>query len=150
MTTTELTPSQHTYRRIGVSKRCCPVCTKLLSLLSAGNKTSSQGPLRVLSGHQNIYPTALSPFVPVEIAEPLIEWLQAMVRSAVAVFVKRWRANPVSEISSTSGDLKGDSPGITSSPGGEEEREEEKDTVEERAGLGWTLEGGRVTFGVWG
>jgi len=146
----DLTPFHHTFRYIGVSKRCCPICTKLLSLLSAGHNFG-QPPLRVLYGHEDIYPTALPPFVPEEIAEALIVWLEGLVRSVVTGLVKKRR-----RVSGKSGDSKGDSLAHRSTgeeEKGEEEEEgesEEEGAVVERVWQGWTLEGGGVTYGVWG
>ncbi|KAF8458450.1 hypothetical protein BGX38DRAFT_1256654 [Terfezia claveryi] len=138
----ELTLFQHTYRHIGVSKRCCPICTKLLSLLST-SYNSGQPLIRVLSGHQNIYPTALPPFVPEEVAEALIKWLEGLVRTAVARLVKRRRrASDASSVSSKSDDSKIDSP-EQGGEEGEEEGEAEQDAP------GWSLEGGRGAFALW-
>ncbi|RPB27223.1 hypothetical protein L211DRAFT_866091 [Terfezia boudieri ATCC MYA-4762] len=138
----ELTLFQHTYRHIGVSKRCCPICTKLLSLLST-SYNSGQPLLRVLSGHQNIYPTALPPFVPEAVAEALIKWLEELVRTAVARLVKkRRRESDASSVSSKSDDSKIDRPG----QGGEEWEEEWE---EEGEGDLRVVEGGRGTFVLW-
>ena len=107
----ELALFKNTYGAIGVSKRCCPVCTKLLSLLSkhsqmhaaaavvngSGDEAVGGVPvfhepeLTVLNSHANIYPTALPPFLPKEVAEELVWWLEGMLRNAVKKVVKRER-----------------------------------------------------------
>ncbi|KAF8417583.1 hypothetical protein EV426DRAFT_622635 [Tirmania nivea] len=136
----DLTTFQHTYRRIGVSKRCCPICTKLLFLLSASN-TSRDRSFRVLSAHKNIYPTALPPFVPEEIAEALIEWLQGLVRTTVEGLVKkRRRESNASDASGMSHDSKGDSPGHQRAG----EVQEADPPVE-----GWSMEGQVMRWKEW-
>ncbi|KAF8431134.1 hypothetical protein BGX38DRAFT_1229741 [Terfezia claveryi] len=95
----ELLLFKNTYGTIGVSKRCCPVCTKLLSLLykhsqgqiramigGSGNQgmpVLHQPELKVLNSHWNIYPTALPPFLPKEVAEELVKWLEGLLKHAV-------------------------------------------------------------------
>ncbi|KAF8427517.1 hypothetical protein EV426DRAFT_699353 [Tirmania nivea] len=117
----ELLLFKNTYGTIGVSKRCCPVCTKLLSLLSkhsqgqieaimggSGNRgmpVLHQPELKVLNSHRNIYPTALPPFLPKEVAEELVKWLEGLLKQAVEKVVKRERRG-----SSGSADSKGQSP----------------------------------------
>ncbi|KAF8425541.1 hypothetical protein EV426DRAFT_50575 [Tirmania nivea] len=112
---TELTSSdkdfatfQHIYRHIGISKSCCPICTKLHSLPSVGN-SPRECLLRVLSAHKNISRTVLPPFVLQEIVETLIEWLQGLVRGAVAGSVRKKRRE--SDRSDGGGDSRGNSPG---------------------------------------
>ncbi|KAF8417418.1 hypothetical protein BGX38DRAFT_707650, partial [Terfezia claveryi] len=129
--TTVGTPQSHlegfknTYSTIGVSKRCCPVCTKLLSLLSSfpnsDNSTTptpldapayvrhrSTEPLTVLLAHHNIYPTALPPSVPTKVASELVVWLEGIVKQIVDEMVRNRRA---SVQTCRSDDSKGVSPG---------------------------------------
>jgi len=114
----ELAQFKNTYGTIGVSKRCCPICTKLLSLFSAPMRGQSchsyvHPELRVLAAHQNIYPTSLPPFIPTDIARELVEWLEGLVRQAVGKLVRRRRRRPPSVGSASSrgsADSKGHSP----------------------------------------
>ncbi|KAF8423512.1 hypothetical protein EV426DRAFT_114667 [Tirmania nivea] len=119
----DLSLFKHTYGTIGVSKRCCPVCTKLLSLLS-GHMTpptsptitqDQQVPFKVLLAHQNIYPTALPPFTPVEVAQELVRWLEGLLKASIDKRVNRERSrmrsgSRSSQCSHGSGDSKGHSP----------------------------------------
>ena len=53
---------RHTYNTIGISKHCCPVCTKLLTLLSphrSQSHSTMQTGFTVLNGHRNIYPVTI-------------------------------------------------------------------------------------------
>ncbi|RPB19914.1 hypothetical protein L211DRAFT_852788 [Terfezia boudieri ATCC MYA-4762] len=99
---------KNTYRTIGVSKRCCPVCTKLLSLLSTcpdsdatptpldalgSVRHRSTEPLTVLLAHHNIYPTALPPSVPTKVASELVVWLEGLVKQIVDEMVRNRRAS---------------------------------------------------------
>jgi len=115
----DLTQFQNTFRTIGVSKRCCPVCTKVLSLLgtrysrpgSEPNFLTATHPM-VFSCHQNIYPTALPPYLPQDIAVALLQWLQSLVKPLVNKLVlKRRRLSKDSQRSTRSSDSKGHSPG---------------------------------------
>ncbi|KAF8448123.1 hypothetical protein BGX38DRAFT_1190404, partial [Terfezia claveryi] len=102
----ELLLFKNTYGTIGVSKRCCPVCTKLLSLLSKHSQRQIQAMMaKRLDSHGNIYPTALPPFLPKEVAEELVRWLEGLLKQAVNKVVKRERRG-----SSGSADSKGQSP----------------------------------------
>ena len=111
----DLTQFQNTFRTIGVSKRCCPICTKLLSLLGSRYGRCGSEPTAtpmVLSCHQNVYATALPPYLPQDIAVALLEWLQALVKPLVDKLVrKRRRLSTESQRSTRSSDSKGDSPG---------------------------------------
>ncbi|RPB19109.1 hypothetical protein L211DRAFT_853513 [Terfezia boudieri ATCC MYA-4762] len=79
----DLTQFEHTFNSIGVSKRCCPVCTKLLRLLTPPCTSECADNGMVFSSHQNVYPTALPPYLPKKIAVQLLVWLQTMVKNAV-------------------------------------------------------------------
>lgn len=97
---------QQTFAHIGVSKRCCPTCTKLISLLFPNN------PLTILSGHGNIYATALPPNLPRDVALAYLGWLEECVRETVAKMVRRSkRKRAESEESERSADSQGMSPG---------------------------------------
>lgn len=98
---------RNTYRHIGVSKRCCSICTKIISLLSP--KTTI--PAVILSGHGNVYPTALPPFLPKAVAMEFILWLEDLVRGAVnRLVLKRRRTSMQSNYSAKSADSKAMSP----------------------------------------
>ena len=83
-----------TYNTIGVSKRCCPVCTKLLTLLSphrSQSHSTMQTGFTVLIGHWNIYSTALPPYVPGEVVEEMVGWLEGLLRGVVESAVRRYK-----------------------------------------------------------
>lgn len=119
----ELALFKHTYGTIGVSKRCCPVCTKILSLLSAHMTPPTsptithdwQAPFKVLVAHQNIYPTALPPFTPIEVAQELVTWLEGLLKASIDKRVFKERRSMRSGSMSSQGshgsvDSKGHSP----------------------------------------
>lgn len=86
----DLAPFKRSFGSIGVSKRCCPVCTKLLSLLAtAPNDCSS--PSTILASHQNFYPTRLPPYLPEGIAVQLLLWLEELVKDAIKMLVEKRR-----------------------------------------------------------
>ena len=130
----ELAMFGHAYGTIGVSKRCCPVCTKLLSLLSA-HITPPASPtithdqhasFRVLLAHENIYPTALPPFTPIEVAQELVKWLEDLLKASIDKIVnaerKRMRSGSTSSQGScASRDSKGHSPPPSDHGGAQEE-----------------------------
>lgn len=112
-TQTQLAPQvralfQGSFLQIGVSKRCCPVCVKLLSLLSVSDHN-----LQVLSAHKNFYATALPPHLPKDIARRLIEWLEGMVKTAVDNLIREQRELQlrIRKSSRSSEDSRGHSPG---------------------------------------
>jgi len=90
---------KNTHGIIGVSKRCCLVCTKLLSRLSKhrqeqmqvmvdifdneGIPISHEPGLKVLNSYGNIYPTFLPPFLLRQIAEEVVRWLESVLKHAV-------------------------------------------------------------------
>ncbi|KAF8421705.1 hypothetical protein EV426DRAFT_196340 [Tirmania nivea] len=84
---------RNTYGTIGVSKRCCPICTKLLSLLtpSQTDTTIPPEPLTVLCAHSNIYPTSLPPLLPPDVAEHLVSWLEELLKDELVNLVKKKR-----------------------------------------------------------
>lgn len=101
----------NSYAHIGVSKRCCPMCTKLISLLFPGNADGGTHSLVVLADHHNVYPTALPPFLPEHVAREFLQWLEGLVRRAVdRLVLKRRRASSQSVKSAKSVDSKGQSP----------------------------------------
>lgn len=101
----------NSYAHIGVSKRCCPMCTKLISLLFPGNADGGTHSLVVLADHHNVYPTALPPFLPKHVARDFLQWLEELVRRAVdRLVLKRRRASAQSVKSAKSVDSKGQSP----------------------------------------
>jgi len=51
---------------IGVSKRCCPVCTQLLCLLSPDD------PIDIRGSHRTIYPCSLPPWLPVATIKDMV------------------------------------------------------------------------------
>ena len=107
----DLSAFRHTFNSIGVSKRCCPVCDKLLSLLGAPETDSNGSASMVLSSHQNFYPTGLPPHLPKDIAVELLQWLEKRVKAAVDKLVlKRRRDSLGSQESTGSSDSKGHSP----------------------------------------
>ncbi|KAF8432623.1 hypothetical protein BGX38DRAFT_1225260 [Terfezia claveryi] len=83
-----LAPFRNTYFRIGASKRCCPLCALLISLLSphatsqtGGSPNNSRKTKIILSYHQNMYPTALPRFLPERVAvEALAVMEKGMMR----------------------------------------------------------------------
>lgn len=81
---------KNTYRTIGVSKRCCPICTKLLSLLTHCQR-QSENAFTVLCSHPNIYPTSLPPLVPLDVAERLVAWLEELLKDEIVRLVKKKR-----------------------------------------------------------
>ncbi|KAF8421536.1 hypothetical protein BGX38DRAFT_1240068, partial [Terfezia claveryi] len=89
----DLAPFKHSFGSIGVSKRCCPVCTKLLSLLATAptSDVDRSGPSTVLGSHQNFYPTGLPPYLPKGIAVELLVWLESLVRATVNLLVAKRR-----------------------------------------------------------
>ncbi|KAF8431742.1 hypothetical protein BGX38DRAFT_1228091 [Terfezia claveryi] len=115
----ELAPFEHTFPNIGVSKRCCPVCVKLLSLLAPPSTSNDiSDPSIVLSFHQNFYPSALPPYLPRGIAVKLLVWLEGLVRGAVGGLVMKRRLEKSKETAGSeekvarakSADSKGESP----------------------------------------
>ena len=107
----DLSAFYYTLNSIGVSKRCCPVCEKLLYLLGAPGDGSGGIPPIVLSAHQNFYPTGLPPHLPKHIAVELLQWLEQSVKVAVDKLVlKHRRGSQRTQQSSNSTDSKGDSP----------------------------------------
>ncbi|KAF8417546.1 hypothetical protein EV426DRAFT_622383 [Tirmania nivea] len=116
---------KHTFNSIGVSKRCCPVCTKLLRLLAppstSGDDTMYGSPSMVISSHRNFYPTALPPYLPKGIALQLLVWLEALVRGIVDGLVVKRRLAVQRSLEGEGGqkkvgraksaDSKGESPG---------------------------------------
>ncbi|KAF8431369.1 hypothetical protein BGX38DRAFT_340189 [Terfezia claveryi] len=104
---------RNTYRTIGVSKRCCPTCTKLLSLLTPHQHDARESgePLTVLCSHQKIYPTSLPPLLPSDVAELLITWLEELLKDELVKLVKKKRRSTgISVKSATSQDSKEKSP----------------------------------------
>ncbi|RPB21245.1 hypothetical protein L211DRAFT_889995 [Terfezia boudieri ATCC MYA-4762] len=117
----DITPFRHTFNSIGVSKRCCPVCAKLLWLL-APSLTPDGGSLSmVFSSHKNVYPTALPPYLPRRIAHQLLVWLETFVKDAVDGLVAERRLaeqrraaaaeGQKKQVRAKSADSKGESPG---------------------------------------
>ncbi|KAF8420995.1 hypothetical protein EV426DRAFT_709221 [Tirmania nivea] len=118
-----LAPFRNTYLRIGVSKRCCPICALLISLLFSPH-TSTSGALSsnssnnkiILSYHQNIYLTALPRFLPEKVAVDVLTVMEEGVRRAGEVLVRMAREDKKSKkrrasfLSVNSGDSKGESP----------------------------------------
>ncbi|KAF8419769.1 hypothetical protein EV426DRAFT_614761, partial [Tirmania nivea] len=116
-----LAPFKYTFNSIGVSKRCCPVCTKLLSLLATTLDDNSSDCSRVLVSHKIFYPTSLPPYLPRSIAVELLTWLEGLVKDAVQELVMKRRLevqrrkdaigsqNKVGR--NKSADSKGESPG---------------------------------------
>ncbi|KAF8422238.1 hypothetical protein EV426DRAFT_575281 [Tirmania nivea] len=114
-------PFKYTFNSIGVSKRCCPVCTKLISLLATTSDDNSRDPSRVLASHKNFYPTALPPYLPRGIAVEVLVWLEGLVRDAVQKLVVKRRlqiqrcedgsASQNNGGRAKSADSKGESPG---------------------------------------
>ncbi|RPB18631.1 hypothetical protein L211DRAFT_871690 [Terfezia boudieri ATCC MYA-4762] len=103
----------NTYRTIGVSKHCCPICTKILSLLTHTHRNGliSLELLTVLCSHPNIYPTSLPPLVPSDMAEHLVQWLEGLLKDKLVKLVKKkWRSIGDSMESATSQDSKSESP----------------------------------------
>ena len=122
----DLTAFEYTINSIGVSKRCCPVCTKLLQLLEISLTSEGEdnvryrSPAMVSSSHQNFYPTALPPYLPQAVAFQLLAWLEGLVKNAVERLVQNGRlararsqeaARQGKEERAKSADSKGDSPG---------------------------------------
>ncbi|KAF8422235.1 hypothetical protein EV426DRAFT_606640, partial [Tirmania nivea] len=102
---------RNTYRTIGVSKRCCPICTKLLSLLTHPHRDTLTVPLTVLCSHPNIYPTSLPPLLPFDVAERLVIWLERLLKNELVKLVKKKRRSTgISVKSATSQDSKEESP----------------------------------------
>ena len=81
--------------------------------------------LKVLNSHGNIYPTALLPLLPKEVAEDLVGWLEGLLKHTVSRAVKRERRKG----SSGSADSRGQSP--------EEESAEEGGPGERLPGVGF-------------
>ena len=65
---------------IGVSKRCCPVCSCILVELSRHNRSR---PLRVLGVHGSIYPCTIPPGLPTAVAEAVASVLEGMLSAAL-------------------------------------------------------------------
>ncbi|KAF8416438.1 hypothetical protein EV426DRAFT_721796 [Tirmania nivea] len=128
-----LAPFEHTFNSIGVSKRCCPICTKLLLLLgrppttSDGNEDNGyhSTPSMVFSSHQNIYPTALPPYLPRGIAFKLLVWLEEMVKRAVEGLVLKRRSRESEGTQKAGRDKSADSAG--ESPGRKVRRKRAKE-----------------------
>ncbi|KAF8457387.1 hypothetical protein BGX38DRAFT_1157815 [Terfezia claveryi] len=123
----ELALFKYTYGTIGVSKRCCPVCTKILSLLSAHMTPPTsptithdqQAPFKVLHAHQNIDRTALPPFTPIEVAQELVEWLEGLLKASIDKKVyKERRSMRSGSMSSKSSHGSTDSKGHSPPPSG--------------------------------
>jgi len=77
------------HRCVGVSKRCCPVCTKILMFLGCG-EPGRLGSLGFSGSHHNIYACALPPMFPIKAGVELVEWLQSLVRQVVGPKVVEW------------------------------------------------------------
>ncbi|KAF8422206.1 hypothetical protein EV426DRAFT_670882 [Tirmania nivea] len=119
-----LAPFRNTYLRIGVSKRCCPICALLISLLLSTHTSSTSGALSsnpsktkiIFSYHQNIYPTALPRFLPEKVAVDVLTVMEEGVRRVGEVLVRMAREDKKSKKrrgsfrSVNSGDSKGESP----------------------------------------
>ena len=114
-----LIPFKQSFGSIGVSKRCCPVCTKLLSLFAIAPTPGNDGsrPSTILASHQTFYPTALPPHIPKGIADELLVWLERLVQDAVKVLVtkrrlelRRNKEHGEKEGRANSADSKGESP----------------------------------------
>jgi len=78
---------RNTYPQIGVSKRCCPLCALLISLLLSPHTPTSQAfsdnPRNteiILSYHQNIYGTALPRLLPERVAVEVLTVMERGVR----------------------------------------------------------------------
>jgi hypothetical protein len=65
---------------IGVSKRCCPVCSCILVELSRHNQSR---PLRVLGVHGSIYPCTIPPGLPATVTEAVVSALEGMLSAAL-------------------------------------------------------------------
>lgn len=134
---------------IGVTKRCCPICTKLLSLLSSratatiGPTRFHNEPLKVLCAHQNIYPTSLPSLVPDEVAAELVCWLECLLRILVEGLVNKQRRMTAASVKSS--DSKGDSPNKAV----EKERKVEGVGAARKAANQWA-EGRTRKCGIWG
>ncbi|KAF8428973.1 hypothetical protein EV426DRAFT_583103 [Tirmania nivea] len=140
-----LAPFRNTYFRIGVSKRCCPICALLISLLlsphtSSTSKALSSNPSKtkiIFSYHQNIYPTALPRFLPEKVAVDVLTVMEEGVRRVGEVLVRMAREGKKSKKRRdsfrrvNSADSKGESP--TRSEG---EGDTEGDGVGDREGEG--------------
>lgn len=102
---------RNTYRYIGVSKRCCPLCIKLLSLLS---NDANGIPIEVLAGHGHIYPAELPPFLPRDIILTYLSWLEGLVRELVdKVVIKKRQGSEKGVKRGPNGDPKPESsPGL--------------------------------------
>lgn len=70
-------------------QRCCPVCTKLLTIPSSYLFHPHNKVLR-LKAHRNIDPTALPPSVPAVEVEEIVTWLRGFLRGVVDAVVQRW------------------------------------------------------------
>ncbi|KAF8417561.1 hypothetical protein EV426DRAFT_622439 [Tirmania nivea] len=140
-----LAPFRNTYLRIGVSKRCCPICALLISLLLSPHTSSTSGALSsnpsntkiILSYHQNIYPTALPRFLPEKVAVDVLTVMEEGVRRVGEVLVrmaredKKRKKRRSSLLSVNSEDSKGESPTRS-----EEEGDTEGDGVGDGEGEG--------------
>ena len=105
---------RNTYNLVGVSKRCCPVCSKMLALLSVypfatGNESegaTALGPLVTTASHANIYATALPPFLPSAVGRQIVQWLEKILRETLKPLIishrSRKRAKSLSPSSSNS------------------------------------------------
>ncbi|KAF8424390.1 hypothetical protein EV426DRAFT_712242 [Tirmania nivea] len=135
---TILAPFRNTYLLIGVSKRCCPLCALLISLLLSPHAPSTAGAFSriILSYHPNIYPTALPRFLPESVAIKALTVMEVGVRRLGEVLARmarrsrksRERKNSLGSVNSTY--LKGQS--STRSESGEED---DPDEVYNRAAL---------------
>jgi hypothetical protein len=61
---------------IGVSKRCCPVCTKLLEILYGQS-------LHIAGSHSTIYACTLPTWLPEEVLSEMVNHFQGILRSVL-------------------------------------------------------------------
>jgi hypothetical protein len=60
---------------IGVSKRCCPVCTRLLGLLFPNDR------MDICGTHRTVYPCSLPPWLPQDIVEKMVSIYEDELRT---------------------------------------------------------------------
>jgi hypothetical protein len=87
---------------IGVSKRCCPVCTQLLDILFPQQAER----LHLVGSHRTIYPCSLPPWMPVDVVQKMVDIFGAMLREILQELTEPGKGR-------TSGDSAGFSPGTS-------------------------------------
>lgn len=67
---------------VGISKRCCPVCTKLLEILDPAD------PVAISSSHKVVYACSLPPWIPEDRADIVIQHFVRELKETLSMMFK--------------------------------------------------------------